>query len=566
MDEQAGQPELPRAAPFCANCHRDLRGETGTCCPYCGTPFDPDGWTAGSTRRRVGRAVWLAFGIGTALRLLLIPFSSPEYSLPFWDTYGWPADHANYVQWARQATSSEYGLFTIYTVPPEQEIKVRLSYGEDYVHHGNREIANYPPLGIYLVYLEGLVHRWLDPELTANTALARAIFDLFAFIGDILLAWGVWVLAGSMFGRRVAAVAFAVVYLMPPIWLDSCWWGQTDSWELAPMVWILWAMGRRRWLLAGFLWGILLALKPQGILLAPVWVFAWGAVLTPGWRRCFPENPPRDARKIVLAVVLAIVVLNLTALPFWLTTGDAWLQQSYLRNLREEAPYTTMRAFNLWLIDLLLHYDADVTVTLAGLSKDAWGKLLLIAGIVLSAMLAWRARLPVNQRIVVFTGLWLLAAVMLPTRVHERYIVMCLPFLVIVAAGMKRLWPGVIGLIVVGCFQLCSYHWLIVSADAWTRKWKDDAIAYNRKVLAQTAPEYRHLVPTVEEALDLRFELFLEEHRPYAPWEWGLTIFALISATVTFAAAAKREDDTEASRVEAQSPPGGTDPGEPTAC
>ncbi len=566
MDEQAGQPELPRAAPFCPKCHCDLRGRIVNCCPECGTPFDSDSSTVRPGRRRGGRGVWFVFALGTVLRLALIPFSSPEYSFPYWKTYGWPGDHVNYVQWARQATSPEYGLFTSYTVPPEREIKTRLSYGEDFVHHGNGEIANYPPLGMYLIYLEGLVHRWLDPELVANTALARAIFDVFAFLGDILLAWGVWALTKPMFGPRPAAVAFAVVYLMPPIWLDSCWWGQTDSWELAPMVWIVWAMVKRRWLLGGLLWGILLALKPQAVLMVPVWVFAWGAVFTPGWRRRFAEGPPRDARKIVLAVVLAVVVLNVIALPFWLTTGDAWLQQSYLRNLREEAPYTTMRAFNLWYVDLLLDYDADVTVTIAGITKDVWGKLLLIGGIAFSAVLAWRARLPVSQRIVAFTGLWLLAAVMLPTRVHERYILMCLPFLVIIAAGMKRLWPGVIGLIIIGCFQLYSYHWLTVSADSWTRKWKSDAIAYNEKVVSRTAPEYRFLVPNIEEALQMRFEVFLREHRRYAPWEWGLTIFALVAATVTFAAAARREDDTEAGRVEAQPPPGGTDPGESTAC
>ena len=485
------------------------------------------------------RLVWWTFAIGTALRLLAIPFSSPEYSFPFWNTYGWPADHANYVQWARQATAPEYGLSTIYTIPPERLVKVRLSYGEDFVHYGNHDIANYPPLGIYLVYLQGVLHRRLDPELVANTAVARAVFDVFSLIGDILLAWGVWRLAGVLFGRRAASMAFAVVYLMPPIWLDSCWWGQTDSWEMAPMVWIVWAMVGRRWLLSGLLWGMALSLKPQAVLLVPIWGFVWVASLTPTWKRHFKDRPRRDAARIVLAVVLAAMVLNIAALPFWLTSGEAWLYQSYFRNLTAEAPYTTMRAFNIWYIDLLMTYDADVTGTIAGITKDTWGKLLLIAGICLSAGMAWRSRLAAPSRVVVFAALWLLAVVMLPTRVHERYIVMCLPFLVVVATGLKRLWPSVIALIVVGCFQLCSYHWLVLSADTWTRKWVDEAIAYNQKVFGDTDPEYRHLVPSEEEALQMRFEVFLDEHRPFVPWEWGLTIVALVAATGTFLSTAR---------------------------
>ncbi|MBU0716650.1 MAG: GNAT family N-acetyltransferase [Planctomycetes bacterium] len=115
---------------------------------------------------------------------------------------------------------------------------------------------------------------------------------------------------------------------------------------------------------------------------------------------------------------------------------------------------------------------------------------------------------------------------------------MCLPFLVILATGVRHLWPGVIGLIVVACFQLCSYHWLIQSADAWTRKWKEDAIVYREKVLSETPSEYRHLIPSVDEALELRLAEFRKDHQPYTPWEWSLTIAALLTTVATFAAAA----------------------------
>jgi len=496
--------------------------------------------TAG--RWRLPRSVWVILITGIALRVVVIALSSPEYNLPFWKSYGWPGDHGNFVQWGRQATSDDAGLLSMYTQPPQSEIKVLLSFGESFVHHGLGEIANYPPCGIYLVTLGGLLHRALDPELTANTAAARAAYAVFPATGDIVMALGVWRLALLLFGARAGRTALAVVFLAPPVWLDSCWWGQTDSWELAPAVWIVWAMVRCRWLAAGALWGLALSLKPQAVLLAPVWLFSWSATWTSAWRHRFGDRGRRDRRQIALGVGLAIVVLNVSALPFWFTSGDAWLRESYLRNLRDEAPHTTLKAFNLWYADLLLTYDTDVTRTIGGLRKDSWGKLLGVVGLLASAGLAWRSRLPVHHRCVLFNGLWLLAVVILPTRVHERYILMGVPFLIVAAVGIRRLWPGVVALLVVACFQLTVFHWLGLPADNWSRKLKAETMAFHADAVKQTPPAFRDQLPTLEQALALRFENFRKEHRKFAPCEWSLTILALLAVAATVLAATRSAD------------------------
>ncbi len=504
--------------------------------------IQPESEVTGSLRRRMPRLVLISLVLGTVIRLAAIPLSSAEYSLPFWEGYGWPADHGNYVQWARQATAPEYGLWTMYTTPPEREVRVVVSQGELFTHHGNGEIANYPPLGIYLVYVQGFAHRWLDPNLTVNTAVARAVFDTFALVGDIVLAWGVWALGLTLFDRRKAAIAFAITYLMPPIWLDSCWWGQTDSWVLAPIVWTVWAMAQRRWLSAGVLWGIGLALKPQAVLVVPLWGFAWCVAQTRAFKAESGTAPSRDAWRIVAAVALGIVVLNIIALPFWFTSGDAWFYQSYLRNLTEEAPHTTLRAFNVWYVDLLLTYDTDVTVTIAGLTKDTWGKLLTLAAFAGVSLASWRTPVPASRRVVVLAGLWLLVTVMFPTRVHERYIVLCLPFLALVATGFPRWRAGVIGLVVVACLQVTVYQWLSIGTDAWSRTYKDDAVAYYEKAVRETPPEHRHLLPaTVDDALALGLPDFIQDQRSYRPYEWGATILALLSAGLTFYAAARAD-------------------------
>jgi|GEM_PF-659666 len=526
-------------APECPACGTAVEDPHTLTCSHCGAPFDRTGSTLVPTRRRRMPWLWLALIAGTGIRLAALPLSSPEYNLPFWHAYGWPADHVTYVQWARQATQPDKGLLSMYSVTPDRSFKMRLSYGEDYIDPGESAIANYPPLGIYVIWLQGLIHVQLDLQRTANTALARIVFGAAPLIGDVLLAAGMWFLCTAAFSRRVAAWTTGIIYMIPPVWLDSCWWGQTDSWVLAPMVWVVAAMVRRRWLTAGIVWGIGLSLKPHAILLSPVWLFVWLDGLRDLRSRGEAGASGRWTVRIVCAVLLGLAVLNLTALPFWLTSGAAWLRESYLRNLGDEQPFTTLKAFNIWYIDLLRTYDANSRTLMFGLAKDTWGKLLAFAGMIVCFAVVWRLRAGRSNRLILFAGLWLLAVVMLPTRVHERYILMCLPFLIIAATQSKRLWPGTCAVIVVACFQLTVYHWLPLSADSWTRKWIDDTIAYRNKALAQTPPEQRDQIPTRDEAIQMRFANFRREHAPFAPYEWALTIVGCLAAAHLFFAAAR---------------------------
>jgi len=128
--------------------------------------------------------------------------------------------------------------------------------------------------------------------------------------------------------------------------------------------------------------------------------------------------------------------------------------------------------------------------------------------------------------------------VMLPTRVHERYISLCLPFLVLVAAGMPRWRWGVAGLIVVACFQMTVYHWLTLGSDSWSRRYKDQTIEHYEEAVRNTPPAQRNRLPKdVDEALALRLPNFIKEQQKFRPYEWAVTILSLLSAVLVAAAA-----------------------------
>ena len=444
-----------------------------------------------------------------------------------------PWDHHEYVRWGIQA--SRQGLLSMYTSPPP-ESDAQLAEGRTRIHHRWQYICNYPPLAAYLFRVKGAVHGVIDPERVSNTRAAHYVYSAAAVVADLLLAWGCLAVVSALAGRRAGQVAFAVAWLAPPIMLDSCFWQQTDSWAMAPGVWMLHAMMRRRWVLAGLCWGTALALKTQGILLAPIWVFAW--LLQ--WRRGRRFPAGRSRVGVIAGAAAGLAWLNLLALPFWLTSGSAWLQNSFVRNLRDEAPRTTLKAFNVWYLDLLLTEDPGTENTLLGVEKDTWGKGLALAGLLLAGALGWRSGPGQADRLLLFAGLWLLLVVMLPTRVHERYLLLALPFLACLACVVPRFWIGLVALLIVATFQVTVYEWMSMGAGTWP-EYEQGAREYHARALEQTPPEMRDQLPTRDRALELARRKYAELRAPDRVREWMLTVLSLVgSLAVVYAAVSGR--------------------------
>ncbi len=487
--------------------------------------------------RAGGRAALTLVLLGAMIRVAAVVLSSPA-GAPNLSGGSWPGDHAAYVLWARHAV--EQGVQDLYNIPREARVPTLTADGIKSASAGGNAVPNYPPLSLYLIAAEGWLLRQWDAAMTANTVAARAVFALFSVIGDVVLALGVGRLASQVIGPRVRRRAALACWLLPPIWLDSCWWGQTDSWMLAPAVWMLAAMIDRRWLVAGALWGIALALKPQALLLAPVWAMAVFL------ERCGPDGSSAAGLvKIVAGGLTALGVLVVTAAGFFTHDGWAWLQQSYLRNLADEWPRTTLAAFNVWYVDLLVTLDTDVNATLLGVSCDAWGKVLIVLALAGVAWLAARRGPDRPTRYVMFTALWLLAIVTVATRVHERYVVMCLPMLCVLACRGRRAAAAVAALAVAAGLQMTHHAWLDVGADAWSTKIRPRLVSeYNRVAAALPAGEE---LPALEEALRGPFERFRAAHRPYAPYEWLLTLAMLGSTAWVTCEVGRREPATEGS-------------------
>jgi hypothetical protein len=362
--------------------------------------------------------------------------------------WGFVGDHVDYVCWGRQTRAA--GVLDLYRHGPGQcPSDVYINGRLQRLLTGTGERLNYPPLAAYAFAAQGRLLERLDPDAIANTRTARAVYATSTTVAELVAAVGVWTLVRAFASPLLAALAFAATWLAPPLLLDGPFWGQTESWVLAPVVWMVVAMIRERWIAAGVLYGVALALKPSALLFGPLWLYALAF---------------RPARVHVIAGgVVALLVLNAFALPFWLDSGRSWLDRTYLENFVYDLQWTTAMTFNVWYVDLLATGILDPRVPLVGVTRDTWGLLMLVIGLAGAFALArrWERRNPDRARFgfVPLAALVTLAAVLLPTRVHSTYGAFTAPFLIATAFLVPRTTIGVVLCVVTMSLQILSWQW-----------------------------------------------------------------------------------------------------------
>jgi len=465
---------------------------------------------------RVKRAFWWWAVVSVAalgLRVVLLWVS------PRW---GFPADHDQFVRWAIQAT--DYGVLTVYDRPPPRwNIRDWWAAQRAWViiQRPFDERCNYPPLSVYLLYLTGLVFKWVSPDRLINTPLSHGVFSSWSIAADFLLAVGCAALVRRYRPGRAPFWTFAAVLFAPPIWWDTAVWGQVDSSLLAAAVWMLWAILEHRWAAAGLLFGVAAGLKPQAVLFLPL----WGMVIVTA----------RPVWKPVLALLLGAAVTAAAALPFFWQSGLAWWRASYVENIVPEDSFTTLAAFNLWYVDLLRCGSVDATVRWLGVTKAAWGKVLLGAALLAGFAWLWRRWRGDPRGYVVWALLSLLACALLPTGVHERYVVLFLPFLLVAAAWYPRLRRvAVLWMFVMMC-QLTWPHWIKTAPNQWEDRARREVIRQYQARRATLSPAQRQTAPSLDEFLRRAHQEFLRGRARSVWFEQVVLAAALFGAVVTVA-------------------------------
>lgn len=326
--------------------------------------------------------------------------------------------------------------------------------------YANAGFIDYPPGYLLVLWPIGLLSQALggaDPG-----AVATPLIKLPAMLADIGVGWLLYrlVLGWAWPSRRAEglALAAAALYVFNPVtWYDSALWGQTDAVGSFVLLLGVAALVRGNSEGSAFL-GVLAALvKPQfGVVLIPLVAVVllrrhlirpgsgprhdpWGPWWLRGWL-AREQGWPR----LVTSGIVALVTFHLLALPFGMGIPD------YLQLMGRTAAgyeYLTVNAFNPWaLVGLdgntalawaMPFWQSDLVPVVAGVSAFAIGALLLMGGFLygLANVLVRDER----RTIIVAAVFLAIAFFVLPTRVHERYL-MPVFALVPLLAVTSRAW------------------------------------------------------------------------------------------------------------------------------
>ncbi|MBC8159820.1 MAG: hypothetical protein H7Z42_01260 [Roseiflexaceae bacterium] len=296
--------------------------------------------------------------------------------------------------------------------------------------------TDYPPLfPLALAAIAGLadlLHIRFGAPLTPPGAF---LLKLPAILADLGLVLAVYCYALRFRPPLQALVIASICALLPPLWINSAWWGQVDSLPMLAVVLALVFWQRADGVWSSALFAVALLLKFQAVVFAPL----FGLLLLRHY------GMPGLLRGAAAALATFAVVLG----PLVLAGQGSGLLTAY-GGAVNRYPFLSLHAYNLWA---LLSNGAGVLdwsrglpgvddsgVWLAGVSYHTAG-LALLALLVLGVC-ALLLRRSDHQAVMVAALLLALGFYMLPTQMHERYILPVYPLLLLwLARERVARWP-----------------------------------------------------------------------------------------------------------------------------
>jgi len=297
--------------------------------------------------------------------------------------------------------------------------------------------CDYPPVVPYLLTLVEAARRTLHASDTGALAIILVkLPNLIAYLAAVpLCALGL----RRPFGDAAARDAALLAALSLPLFVNAAAWGQFDALLAVLVMAAVIALLHERPVTAGALMGVAFGTKLLAIVAVPAL-----AVWT--WKRF-------RVAQLALAILAGLAVLALLSLPYLLAGAGSRMLQAYAGAV-DYYPVRTAEAYNGWY--LLDRFDiavrgipapearldsrplvGAVTFREAGVAAFAAYLLMLLVGL---------ARRPTPSALVSAAALSFFGFFMLPTQVHQRYLVPAAALLGLTAAGSTRrlgLWAGV---------------------------------------------------------------------------------------------------------------------------
>lgn len=321
---------------------------------------------------------------------------------------------------------------------------------------------NYPPFAMYLFYplyaLNKVIFNllwWLNVTIplfpstlvlvTESRSFIAGMFKLPAIVADLALAWMIYLFARKIKPKdiKMQVVSVALILFHPVIFYNSSYWGQIDS---IPLFFTLAAFYllfyKKNSLLSMLVLTAALLVKPTPLVFIPVYLLFYLSLFS--WR------------KLLRDVFISNLVYWISFLPFHRSGIIILYPYSiYIKNIvmAQSLDFVTNGAFNIWNIIPHVWNLKDTTPFFAGLSYRILGYILTT--IAFSAILYRSSKEKKRVEVFIFAAcLSAMLSYLFLTKMHERYIILPIPFLILLIGTKRKMGIPFVILSIIGFMNM----------------------------------------------------------------------------------------------------------------
>ncbi len=297
--------------------------------------------------------------------------------------------------------------------------------------------TGYTPGFLYYLWVLGVI----DKSLHFAAFLYPFLIKLPIVLADI----GIGLLLYKMLLKKnfkLAVFAFLAYTLNPVVVFTNSIWGQTDG--LIALFLLLSAYflaEKKNILFSSLFWVLALFVKPQALVALPILL----TYLLLG----------KKPKKTVFFILFSLIFIFLVGLPFFAFSDPVLGLPKLIAVMANESPFTSVMAFNLWaLVKGMWISDSG---TFLGIKYLYWGAALLAGALYLVVVKMIKSgKKP--QSLYLSLGLAYLVFFLFPTRIHERYILISLPFFLLSAGLVYSKVELILYFILSGLALINIYH------------------------------------------------------------------------------------------------------------
>lgn len=452
-------------------------------------------------------ALWVILLSGLFLRLLVLPYGNFAF------------DTATMGRWATRLTQHPLDRF-----------------------YATSRLVDHLPGDLWLLLGVAQVHAALFPAAGFQSPSFVIALKLTAIAADLGICVMLFLLGRTLGGLSSGLGAAALYALNPaPIFL-AAGWGQWDAVAVFILLVALWFQihGASQWSLPTLVYAALI--KPPLAALLPLFFIA--ALLQ--WRqackhRASPHIHPsshtsryRAPLRLGTGLIGSVLVVIMVCTPFSVGlpfSSGRWSLVERVQYAADVHPYTTVNAFNVWAV-ITAHallpgpFISDDGTFLIGASFRTWGVgMTALLGVAIVLLMIWRWY--GEATLICATSALLLALFVLPTRMHERYLLPALAATALLTSLAPRLrWAfGVLSLGFLGNLVWAYDQYYPLAVPDW---WHTDRFVFAFSclnlvvllILVIFLGRPAHVLPGIHDGATVPLGLSRRSHSPSLPARW----------------------------------------------